>query len=104
MNRVQTITLRLLTVFLFLFLCMAAGTRAQTPSPTPEAKPADQGGGDPFGLEYAKPLPPGVVGPEMDINGRPRGEKPDVGCEEVASGGISRDWPTRLTVGPGWRR
>ena len=62
MNRVHTTTLRLLTFFLFLFLCIAAGTQAQTPSPTPEAKSADQGGGDPFGLEYAKPLPPGMKG------------------------------------------
>ena len=62
MNRVHTTTLRLLTFFLFLFLCIAVGTQAQTPSPTPEAKSADQVGGDPFGLEYAKPLPPGMKG------------------------------------------
>jgi hypothetical protein len=70
MNRVRTITFRLLTASLLLCSCLAAGTLAQTPSPspqasptpTPEAKPANQNGGNPFAPEAAPPLPAGMTG------------------------------------------
>ncbi|HEV2800692.1 MAG TPA: hypothetical protein VGW12_09355 [Pyrinomonadaceae bacterium] len=48
--------------------CFAAGTLAQTASPSPEptkkpeSKPANQGDGNPFGLEPARPLPAGMKG------------------------------------------
>src|SRR5215210_2187405 len=68
MSRVRTITFRLLIASLVLCSCLAARTLAQTPSPqpsptpTPEAKPADQGGGNPFAPASAPPLPAGMTG------------------------------------------
>jgi hypothetical protein len=68
MNRVHTISFRLLTASLALCSCLAAGTLAQTPSPspepmkTPESKPAAQDGENPFALESAPPLPAGMTG------------------------------------------
>src|SRR5947207_754954 len=70
MNRVHTIAFRLLTASLVLCACFAARTLAQTTSPspspestkTPESKPANQGGGNPFALATAPPLPAGMMG------------------------------------------
>src|SRR5215831_17814638 len=64
MNRVHTIAFRLLVVSLFLCSCFASLTLAQTasPSPKPEAKPANQGDGNPFAPQPAPPLPPGMTG------------------------------------------
>src|SRR5215212_1597667 len=74
MSRVHTITFRLLTASLVLCSCLAARTLAQTPSPspqasptpTPEAKPANQGGGNPFAPESAPPLPAGMTGSDAN--------------------------------------
>ncbi|HLM01961.1 MAG TPA: hypothetical protein VK400_12975 [Pyrinomonadaceae bacterium] len=68
MNRVRACAFRLLTASLVLCSCFAAATPAQTTSPTPasaktpESKPASQDGGNPFALEPAPPLPPGMTG------------------------------------------
>jgi hypothetical protein len=70
MSRGHIIAFRLIIAFLVLCSCFAAGTLAQTtspspqpsPTPTPEAKPADQGGGNPFAPESAPPLPAGMTG------------------------------------------
>ena len=59
MNRIQSIAFRLSTVAFSLCLFVAANTFAQTATPTPAAaKPAQ----NPFGLEMAPPLPPGMSG------------------------------------------
>src|SRR6266568_2719490 len=70
MNRVYIITFRLLLSSLVLCCCLSMRTLAQTaaPSPSPESakppetKPANPGGGNPFGLESAPPLPAGMTG------------------------------------------
>jgi hypothetical protein len=61
MNRVHSITFRLLLAGLFLCSCFASTNLAQTPSPspTPETK-------DPFAPEPAPPLPAGMTG--SDVN------------------------------------
>src|SRR5215510_11534800 len=68
MNRVRTNAFRLLIGSLLLATCFGARTLAQTPSPspTPEPKPANQGNGNPFAPQPAPPLPPGMVG--SDVN------------------------------------
>jgi hypothetical protein len=74
MSRVHTIAFRLLTASLVLCSCFAAGTLAQTtspspqpsPTPTPASKPADQGGGNPFALQSAPPLPAGMTGSDAN--------------------------------------
>jgi len=70
MNRVYTVAFRLLLSSLVLGCCFSMRTQAQTaaPSPSPESakppetKPANQNGGNPFGLESAPPLPAGMTG------------------------------------------
>jgi hypothetical protein len=74
MNRIHTIAFRLLIASLVLCSCFAARTPAQTTSPspqpsptkTPESKPADQGGGNPFALQSAPPLPAGMTGSDAN--------------------------------------
>lgn len=61
MNRVQILTFRLIAS-VFLFSCLAAGVLAQTSTPTPEPKPDQDGGGMPFALQPAPPLPAGMTG------------------------------------------
>ncbi|MDQ1610532.1 MAG: hypothetical protein QOG00_463, partial [Pyrinomonadaceae bacterium] len=71
MSRVHISALRLLTASLVLCSCFAATTRAQTTSPspdpvkTPEAKPANQGGENPF-APSAPPLPAGMKGSDAN--------------------------------------
>lgn len=71
MSRVHISALRLLTASLVLCSCFAATTRAQTTSPspdpvkTPEAKPAAQGGENPF-APSAPPLPAGMKGSDAN--------------------------------------
>src|SRR5687768_15364290 len=68
MNRVQTMTFRLLVTSLLFCLCVAARTQAQTASPSPspakpaETKSADPAAEDPFKPEPAAPLPAGMTG------------------------------------------
>src|SRR6185369_2681115 len=67
MIRVYKPALRLLIAPLLLCACFAATALAQTPSPSPSpvAKPADkQEQANPFAPEPAKPLPPGMTGPD----------------------------------------
>ncbi len=49
-------------------------------------------------------LPAGFVGPRTDIDGRPREERIDVGCEAITTTPASVVWPTRDSVGAAWRR
>ena len=70
MNRLYIIAVRLLLSSLVLCCCLSIRAQAQTaaPSPSPESakppetKPANPGGGNPFGLESAPPLPAGMTG------------------------------------------
>ena len=65
MNRVNTMTFRLLVASLLLCSCLATRNQGQTsaPAPTPSPKPATQeGGGNPFAPEPAAPLPAGMTG------------------------------------------
>ena len=74
MSRVHAAAFNLLTASLVLCSCFAAGALAQTASPSPppdpakasESKPADQGGGNPFALESAPPLPAGMTGSDAN--------------------------------------
>src|SRR5262245_9431009 len=69
MNRVHTVTFRLLAGFLLLWSCFALEIKAEPPSPQQEAKPAtDQKKAqeDPFAPEPAPPLPAGMTG--SDVN------------------------------------
>src|ERR1700686_4676804 len=63
MNRVRTVTLRLLVAFVVLCSCFGAKTLAQTssPSPAPSATPAAPPA-NPFAPEPAPPLPAGMTG------------------------------------------
>lgn len=54
-------------------------------------------------IDRGQKLPEGFVTPATDIDGRPRDQKPDVGCEEVNTALRSVTWPTRETVGPAWK-
>ncbi|MBX3289156.1 MAG: hypothetical protein KF855_07390 [Acidobacteria bacterium] len=58
--------LRAIAAAFSLSLLFAVGSFAQDPTPTPADKPAEQGGGNPFGLEKAPPLPEGMTG--SDVN------------------------------------
>ncbi len=62
MNRVHELAFRVPLASLVLCFCFSIMTRAQTPSPSPETKPAAQESPNPFGLEKAPPLPPGMTG------------------------------------------
>ena len=66
MNRLHAITFRLLTVSVVWCAFITAAVFAQTASPSPakttDSKSANQDGENPFGLEYAKPLPAGMKG------------------------------------------
>ena len=68
MNRVHTLSFRLLIASLVFWSCFAARTHAQTPpssqEPTkaPETKPAKQEEANPFAPEPAPPLPAGMTG------------------------------------------
>lgn len=64
MNRVHELAFRVLLASLVLCFCFSIMTRAQTasPSPSPQTKPAAQESPNPFGLEKAPPLPPGMTG------------------------------------------
>jgi hypothetical protein len=70
MNRVHSIAFRVLLASVILSGSLALRAQAQTASPspspestkTPENKPANQNGGNPFGLESAPPLPAGMTG------------------------------------------
>src|SRR6266536_2892279 len=63
MNRVTTITFRLLVASLVFWSCLATATEAQTssPSPAPSATPAAQPA-NPFAPQPAPPLPAGMTG------------------------------------------
>ncbi len=58
MNRIQTVVYRFLVVTSFAVL-LSIGTTAQTATPTPAPQPAAE---NPFGLQMAPPLPPGMTG------------------------------------------
>jgi hypothetical protein len=68
MNRVNTSGFRALIASLLLCSFFAATTLEQTTSPSPEStktpasKPASEGGGNPFALQSAPPLPEGMTG------------------------------------------
>jgi len=69
MNRVEAISFRLLTASLALCSGLAATTWAQTPSPSQKSKEATDkkaANKDPLAPEPADPLPPGMVG--SDVN------------------------------------
>ena len=59
MNRVRTVTFKLLAASIVLSSCFAAKTFAQTPSPTPTPAAAPQ---NPFAPQPAPPLPEGMTG------------------------------------------
>src|SRR6478672_4562752 len=67
MNRVQTITFRLIVACL-VWLCLAGGMTAQASSPQESKKPADSKSDtkkaeeDPFAPDSAPPLPAGMTG------------------------------------------
>src|SRR5687768_120701 len=61
MNRVRTISFRLLLVSLVLCSFFAAATLAQTASPT-ATPPPDPNAGNPFAPQKPPPLPPGMTG------------------------------------------
>ena len=54
-------------------------------------------------IDRARDLPKEFKAPTTDIDGRPRGERLDVGCEETGESPAIVDWPTRGTVGPIWK-
>jgi hypothetical protein len=72
MNRVHTLSFRLLVAALVFWSCFAATTQAQTPSPsqepakTPETKTAKQEEENPFAPEPAAPLPAGMTGSDAN--------------------------------------
>ena len=69
MNRVHTMSFRLLVASLVFCFCFATQSHAQTPSPSPspETKPADkQAQADPFAPEPAAPLPAGMTGADTN--------------------------------------
>src|SRR5215471_5152257 len=72
MNRVHTITFRLLVGSVLLWSCLAGQIKAQTPSSQESTKPANakpeqkKAEEDPFAPEPAPPLPPGMTG--SDVN------------------------------------
>ena len=91
MNRVHTLTFRLLVSSLLLWSCFAGRMQAQTPSSQESTKAADakpdqkKAEADPFAPEAAPPLPPGMTGSNADD---PRAKlKPGLyDAEEVAKG------------------
>ena len=71
MNRVNTIAFRAIITSLLLFSCFAAKSLAQNPTPSPSQEPAKPAEtkptnpdekGNPFALEPAPTLPPGMTG------------------------------------------
>ena len=69
MNRVHTMSFRLLVASLLFCFCFATRSQAQTPSPSPspETTPADkQAQADPFAPEPAAPLPAGMTGADTN--------------------------------------
>ncbi|OAI55564.1 hypothetical protein AYO47_09480 [Planctomyces sp. SCGC AG-212-M04] len=55
-------------------------------------------------IDRGEKLLAGFVAPSTDLDGRPRDERPDVGCEEVTAGARAVVWPTRETVGATWKQ
>src|SRR5437660_3344297 len=68
MNRVRTVTFRLIVAFVILGAALAAKTFAQTsPSPAPSATPAAQPAlANPFAPQPAPPLPAGMTGSDAN--------------------------------------
>src|SRR5215510_3190683 len=71
MNRVHTVTFRLLAGFLLLWSCFALEIKARTPSPQEPTKPAnakpdEKKAEDPFAPEPAPPLPAGMTGSDAN--------------------------------------
>jgi len=83
MNRVRTVTFKLLAASLVLSSCFAAKTFAQTPSPTPTPAAAPQ---NPFAPQPAPPLPEGMTG--ADPNDPRANLKPGVYDAGEAAEGI----------------
>jgi len=55
-------------------------------------------------IDRGQPLPAGFSFPTTDIEGRVRGDRPDVGCEEWSPAPGVTKWPTPESVGPAWKK